>query len=288
MAQIPIWKDTYYTSTADTLQYTIKDSNSGEVIFSGKAYKFPDGDNLKINISSICADYLNTDIPAIFWTTTRPGQWWFTLTDGVKTFTVNDEEDNLLSSYTFVNDYLYRDDNSDSFSFPVNDKWAPNMYKLTTIRNNLGYIMLGYSFTPTGVTEACGDYALYYQNMRMGWDSLLIEGNVVRTDDFSFNEYTREYNNTTNERGNVRYLNQIQPRWSLSTGWLNEAQAAIVAEHLLSSNSVWLHNLKTGEIIPVSITDSNAEYKKYLGKKQKRRICYTINVKATNKKLKRL
>lgn len=34
---IPIWKDTYYTSTANTLEYYITDGTN--TIFRGKSYK---------------------------------------------------------------------------------------------------------------------------------------------------------------------------------------------------------------------------------------------------------
>ena len=290
----PIWKDTYYVNALNTLQYNIEDNTSGNVIFSGKAYKLPGAANLKINVAPICANYINSDIVSAFWAQTGHGYWQFD--NAIKTFDLMDNVGNYLTSYTFINDYSYVSTTSNTFSFPITGKWAPNMYYFETYyQNNQQALKLYFSkdefpaaASATTVTMGCGDYALYYQNMRMGWDSFLIEGKVVRTDDFQFSEYTKTIDNSTPyQRGSTRYQNQIQPKWELHTGWLKDSQAAILAEHLLSSNQVWLHNLKTDEIIPVSITDSNAEYKKYLSGSKGKRISYTINVKAANKKVKR-
>ena len=185
--EIPIWKDTYYTNVVDTLQYNIEDNSTGEVIFSGKAYKFPNGDYLKINVAPVCANYLSTDIPAAFWAQTGPGYFNFT-PNAIKTFDLVDNVGNYLASYTFINDYSYVSTTSNTFSFPITDKWAPNMYYLNTYYLDSNHTLQMYFTTtqPTGSTLACGDYALYYQNMRMGWDSFLLEGKCVRTDGYDF------------------------------------------------------------------------------------------------------
>ena len=52
----PIWKDTYYTTTAATANYSIL--LNGGIIFSGKAVRYPDAENLKININKVCRNYL--------------------------------------------------------------------------------------------------------------------------------------------------------------------------------------------------------------------------------------
>ena len=57
----PIWKDVYYTSTADSITYTIK--SDGGTIFSGKAVKCPGAATVEVNVSLICRNFMNNDLP---------------------------------------------------------------------------------------------------------------------------------------------------------------------------------------------------------------------------------
>lgn len=57
MIYAPIYKDTYYTTTADVFEYTLMSGD--EILFSGKSYKAPDKSNIVINISKYCRDYIN-------------------------------------------------------------------------------------------------------------------------------------------------------------------------------------------------------------------------------------
>lgn len=283
----PIWLDTYYTTDLDVLEYYIRHTDSGEDIFFGKAYKYPNGENLRINVSRICADYLSTKLPVAFWSSDSED---ILIYGSAGEFELYDMDNNVLETYYFYNDYSYDTSlySSTTFSFPITDKWTPAMYHFSSRFDSVDGdgIYVNWSNDPGdfNYTDGCGDYALYYQNMRTGWDSLLIEGRVDRVDDFSFKEYERENpSSTPHLRGNTRYLNEVQPRWQVNTGWLKAEQAEILAKHLLSSNDVYLHNLKDGVITPVTITDSSAEYKTYLGRKTKKRISYNINLKASNK-----
>jgi hypothetical protein len=51
--------------------------------------------------------------------------------------------------------------------------------------------------------------------------------------------------------------------------------------HLFESTEVYLHNLNTNEITPVTITDSSCEYKTYANQGNKR-FYYIINVEESN------
>ena len=59
----PIWKDTYYTTTAASANYSIK--LDGNTIFTGKAVRYPGADEMNININRICRNYLECDIAAL-------------------------------------------------------------------------------------------------------------------------------------------------------------------------------------------------------------------------------
>lgn len=134
----------------------------------------------------------------------------------------------------------------------------------------------------------CGDYALYYLNLRGGWDPFLIEGKVKRSDNYTRSEYLRKQEYTSRSMvkfGRTVYMTETEPTWELHTGWLTDAQAEILVRNLLSSPRVYLHNLKDNTICTVVITNSNAEYKTH--KNEKKLVAYTINVAASNKEIRR-
>lgn len=123
------------------------------------------------------------------------------------------------------------------------------------------------------------DYVLYYTNSAGGWDSLLVEGNVRKTDEIKSETYTRKVLNISQEFARNKYLNTITSSWVLYTGYLNDIQASKMF-NLIESTKVYLHNLKDNTITPVLITDTNCEYKTYTNQ-GKNKFYYTINVEAS-------
>ena len=117
-------------------------------------------------------------------------------------------------------------------------------------------------------------FVLYYVNAYGGWDSLLIGGNVKKTDNVTPFSYRNK------QRGKVKYMNEITSAWTLYTDDMNDGSKMY---HLLESTDVYLHNLKNDEIIPVVITDTNCEYKTYANQGNKR-FNYTINVEESKYK----
>ena len=126
----------------------------------------------------------------------------------------------------------------------------------------------------------CGQYALYYRNARGGWDTFLFEGNCKRTDNYDILKYTKSYNNTTREFGSNRYLNNITETYELSSGWLDEEESRLFAKHLLPTNRAYLHILDEDRIIPVVITTTSAEFKKY-DRINPQPLNYTITVESS-------
>ncbi len=123
------------------------------------------------------------------------------------------------------------------------------------------------------------DYVLYYVNAAGGWDSLLIEGNVKKTDEFESESYIKRVLRPSTEFARNKYLNTITSSWTLYTGYLNDEQASKMY-NLLESTQVYLHNLKDNTITPVLITDTSCEYKTYTNQ-GKNKFYYTINVEAS-------
>lgn len=126
----------------------------------------------------------------------------------------------------------------------------------------------------------CGDAALYYLSSRGSWEAFLIEGTVKRTDKYTQQDYYKAYDNTTIEFGRRRFLTDIKRAWELNTGWLSDEEAEAVATDIFPSTQVYLHLLDTDEILPVVITDTQAEYKTYENQNNQL-VSYKINVEAS-------
>lgn len=117
----PIWKDTDYSITTfnENVEYEIQ--SGGGVVYSGKAYKLPDAQEIVIiNINKICASHLSSTIENAFMDNTKyhyiPSHKRFTLF-------VNDE---LTDTYNFYNSYSYTElnrnnNNCINLSFPINN-----------------------------------------------------------------------------------------------------------------------------------------------------------------------
>lgn len=118
-------------------------------------------------------------------------------------------------------------------------------------------------------------YMVYYVNPWGGMDWYPIKGRVIKTDNITPYTYTKNYNNTTLEFGKNRYLAEINRSFQLNTHWLSEEESSKMW-YLLESNIVYLHNLESGELMPVIIKDTTVEHKERTILSS--RIKYTINV----------
>lgn len=96
-----IFRDTYYTTTANSLTYRIE--LDGDIIYYGRAIKFPGADILKININKVCRDYLSSNINLIL-----GGASAQTNENALRTFNLIDvTTGNILEQYTFLYDWNY-------------------------------------------------------------------------------------------------------------------------------------------------------------------------------------
>ena len=170
-----------------------------------------------------------------------------------------------VNGYVFVN-------NLKNYTFPCNTELKIQIYKVTTLEEELVY----------KIDSSNKDYVLYYVNAAGGWDSLLVEGNVKKTDNIQSETYTQRVLDTSTSFSKNKYLNTITSSWVLYTGYLNDIQASKMY-NLLESNQVYLHNLKEDVITPVIITNSTCEYLTYTNN-GKKKFYYTINVEASQDK----
>lgn len=174
-----------------------------------------------------------------------------------------------ISLNSGINGYTYTEDLS-------NKLWPCGSYLIVGFveDGNISDRQIRYDIDTTGK-----DYVLYYTNSAGGWDSLLVEGNVRKTDEIKSETYTRKVLNTSQEFARNKYLNTITSSWVLYTGYLNDIQASKMF-NLIESTKVYLHNLKDNTITPVLITDTNCEYKTYTNQ-GKNKFYYTINVETS-------
>lgn len=287
----PIWKDTYYTTTAASVNYSIR--LNGETIFTGKAVRYPGADNMQININKICRNYLESDIA--------------TLLESMPSSNTNLDHPNAQRTFNFytgstkVNDYVFYQDYSYTndkpttgssiiVSNPINGHFVPGMLKVRTYRGTSSYYTTGSASSSTGLGYTtrvkCVPYVLYYLNSYGGWDAFAIEGTGVKKDAYTTYRTDQSYNNTTLQFETNKYVQEIKTSYELNTGLLSDEQSANLAKNLLGSVKVYLQNIDEGWLKPVIITDNNITYQTY--QTNGRKLCqYKINVQESQTKIRK-
>lgn len=266
----PIWKDTYYISTADTLNYRIL--LEGDEIYAGKAVKYPDADEMFINVNKICSNYLESDIDVLL-NLMPDSSTAITHYDAQRQFDF-EVGDAVVETYVFYNDWSYTENKpitgSTITSNPINGHYVPGMLKLRTARTTSstpvctttgqvgGDAALGYT-----TQVKCTPYVLYYLNSYGGWDAFVIEGNTSKKDAFTTFTTDRAFNNTTLEFEYNKYVQEIKTTYVMNTGLLTDEQSSNLAKNLVGSLKVYLHNIDEGWVKPVVITDSSVDYQTY-------------------------
>lgn len=270
MVQAPIWQDIYFdpsTIYADVFKYRIYSYTYGSYIFYGKAYS---KGGVGINISRICQNFMNNTIKDF--------------NDGggkanyIGRFRLEDSDgNNTYEEYTFYDDWSYeKRDNYIISNRPITGHYAQGQ----KVFNNYGDQT---SLSTQGPSNYCGRYALLYKDAYGGFESFLIEGLAKKKDNFNTYSTMRTYDNKTTEFGLTRYVNDITTDYELHTGWLTDAQSDNLAKNLLSSPLVWLQDIEKNTIIPVVITNTDAEYKKF--KDNRELVSYQIDIKESHNKI---
>ena len=123
MAAIPIWKDAIVDiGLGDSMFYRITLADTGEVIYSGKAFKRPGASSVQVRINDICADWLENVLPtlsqAAFSELNLPVTFYVQSSSNGSTWTNQ-------GSFQFTNDWSY-DYNYNpvtmGMSFPINGR----------------------------------------------------------------------------------------------------------------------------------------------------------------------
>ena len=305
---IPICEKITYSEATDKIEYLVVDQEVNGLKYTGCAHRYPDSDEVIIELNDILSDTLRNNISFAEGLQEMDGY--------VKKFGILNQDDGggaIIYSYK-----AWEKPKWPLLNDPISNVVDPRQYvfinyldaydNLTLHQNGeqIGALdkICGCAYVVPRDEAVCGEevwydvkaagedilavqnyiykstdknYALYYINAYGGWDSLAIRGNVVQTD----NIQSQTYKNKTN--GKVKYLNQITPSWSLNTGAMSDGSKMF---HLLESTQVYLHNLETDEITPVVITDTSCVYKTY-SNQGNTRFYMTINVEAANYKIRK-
>lgn len=254
-----IWEDAIFTVTGQSeFNYDIyKDGTT--LIYSGKAYAKPNTGIIEINVARIVQDYLDCNMVGGISTQTHPNALFMC--------ELHDAKGNNLETFNFIYCWDYEtyfdsfwDVNNYNLSVPINNHYTSGMMILNTrYHGSTVDTTVSYDTNP----KYCGDFALYYLNAKGGWDSLLLEGVVKKTDNFTRYSIDKAYRTDTLEFGHSTLTNTISTTWECNTHLMKDTESDKFYRHVVGSNSVYLHDLKANEIYPVTMADGSVERKQF-------------------------
>lgn len=309
-----IWCDTFYVKyiIEDYLDFRIELDDA--IIYRGRAYRYPDSDSVRININKICQNYLDSSISSLIdklATGEEVKDSDRVILNSILTFKLYEGDSTVFSdSWTFINNWSYVDKAFDDYSESdvsmdmneiINGHYAMGMRLLDTrYEKTFNYseqtsegtedvtlhnkLVITVDDTPLYTVPSCGDYAIYYQNIKGGWNSFLIEGSVVKKENYTNHGYCKSFNNTTVEFDEKTYNSEVFTNYSCVTGWLTDKESETFVRNIGNCTAMYLHNLKEDKIFPVLITDNNFTYKTYQNQ-GKKLVNYTFNLKASQCKI---
>ena len=125
-------------------------------------------------------------------------------------------------------------------------------------------IMVGDEIINTYHTTSCNRYTLYYYNKRGGVDVMPLNGGLVKSEDFDRTVFNVEYENSLNSNIAKKVINNnITTKYTATTRFMTDEQAARFAKHFLSSPAVMLHDNVDDETYSVILDENSAEYKTF-------------------------
>lgn len=321
---LPVWKNNLLglnTEIGSNVKYSVVDVSSNNILYSGRIVKLPNGGVVGIDISKIVGNYLSNHFP----NTLPEGLRLNDIDDYAKTVNiyVNNNLNNTLTIYNSwgYDDIPYTNIISDPIRKVVDKRqlFVCSVYNPTTESATVRYQLKNGNNTTNRATitannnkqvlitdnglkntsyneivigklkykiiESCNEWCLYYSNAYGGWDSLLVNGNVLKNDKITSHYYKQAFNNTTYEFEKTKYLNVINSSYVLYTDWFNDDEQSRLY-HLLESTEVYLHNMVTGEFLPVNITNTNCDYKTFTNN-GKKKWYNTINVEVAQERIRK-
>ena len=125
-------------------------------------------------------------------------------------------------------------------------------------------IMVGDVIINTYHTNSCNRYTLYYYNKRGGVDVMPLNGGLTKSDDFDRTVFNVEYENSSNSNIAKKVINNnITTKYTATTRFMTDEQAARFAKHFLSSPAVMMHDNVDNETYSVILDENSADYKTF-------------------------
>ena len=125
-------------------------------------------------------------------------------------------------------------------------------------------IMVGDEIINTYHTTSCNRYTLYYYNKRGGVDVMPLNGGLTKAEDFDRTVFNVEYENSSKSNIAKKVINNnITTKYTATTRFMTDEQAARFAKHFLSSPAVMMHDNVNDETYSVILDENSAEYKTF-------------------------
>ena len=148
-------------------------------------------------------------------------------------------------------------------------------------------IMVGDEIINTYHTTSCNRYTLYYYNKRGGVDVMPLNGGLTKSEDFDRTVFNVEYENSLNSNIAKKVINNnITTKYTATTRFMTDEQAARFAKHFLSSPAVMLHDNVDDETYSVILDENSADYKTFKSNgRQFNQYTFTFSLTHTKKVL---
>ena len=125
-------------------------------------------------------------------------------------------------------------------------------------------IMVDDEIINTYHTTSCNRYTLYYYNKRGGVDVMPLNGGLTKAEDFDRTVFNIEYENSSKSNIAKKVINNnITTKYTATTRFMTDEQAARFAKHFLSSPAVMLHDNVDDETYSVILDENSADYKTF-------------------------
>ena len=125
-------------------------------------------------------------------------------------------------------------------------------------------IMVGDVIINTYHTTSCNRYTLYYYNKRGGVDVMPLNGGLTKSEDFDRTVFNVEYENFPYSNIAKKVINNnITTKYTATTRFMTDEQAARFAKHFLSSPAVMMYDNVDDEIYSVILDENSADYKTF-------------------------
>lgn len=131
--------------------------------------------------------------------------------------------------------------------------------------------------------ETCAYGALYYINSLGGWDSYLLEYNIIEKQDIDRQNYSTGSDYFSNTFDETYITKSIRTTYSTNTGWLTDTQSKLLYDHLFASPVIYFQNFNAESeqsFVPVNLTKTNWTKKEF--KNGKHLISYDIEFKTSH------